>query len=51
MSSSNPIAKAGAGRKPPSPALEGTQFVPYAPRRVTTQADIEARYQELYGAK
>ena len=31
--------------------LEGTQFVPYAPRRVTTQADIEARYQELYGAK
>jgi ABC-type sugar transport system substrate-binding protein len=30
--------------------LEGIQVVPYAPRRVTTQADIEARYKELYGA-
>jgi ABC-type sugar transport system substrate-binding protein len=29
--------------------LEGLPFQPYQTRRVTTQADIDARYRELYG--
>ena len=29
--------------------LEGLQAQPYQTRRVTTQADIDARYRELYG--
>ena len=30
---------------------EGVPFKPYQTRRVTTQADIDTRYRELYGEK